>query len=175
MLDEDKKCTLTLTRAQPLKMAGRKWSRKRERYKTALTDSWTVSLNVRDPWESIARQINPGSLPNASVTTPHARPVAYWSWIGWRETILSTRTFGLGLFYEEKVLGGKVSYIYIWYAFDVFACVLWAIYFLGFYMFKIHVFPKLFFTEVFKWSDAIFPSRWHDGQEKYQSSSRSMM
>jgi len=113
VLDEDKKCTLTLTRAQPLKMAGRKWSRKRERYKTALTDSWTVSLNVRDPWESIARQINPGSLPNASVTTPHARPVAYWSWIGWRETILSTRTFGLGLFYEEKVLGGKVSYIYI--------------------------------------------------------------
>ena len=60
-------------------------------------------------------------------------------------------------------------------AFDVFACVLWAIYFLGFYMFKIHLFPRLFFSELFKWYDAIFPSRGHDGQVKYQSSSRTMI
>ena len=60
-------------------------------------------------------------------------------------------------------------------AFDVFACVLRAIYFLGFYMFKIPLFPRPFFTELFKWSDAIFPSRGHDGQEEYQSSSRSMI
>ena len=66
-------------------------------------------------------------------------------------------------------------HIYMHVAFDVFACVLWAIYFLGFYMFKIPLFPKLFFTELFKWSDAIFLSGGHDGQVKYQSSSRSMI
>ena len=42
-------------------------------------------------------------------------------------------------------------------------------------MFKIPLFPKLFFTELFKWSDAIFLSGGHDGQVKYQSSSRSMI
>ena len=40
-------------------------------------------------------------------------------------------------------------------------------------MFKIHLFPSLFSSELFKSSDAIFLSRGHDGQEKYQSSSRS--
>ena len=39
-------------------------------------------------------------------------------------------------------------YIYIWYAFDAFACVLRAIYFLGFYMFKIRLFPRLFFSSL---------------------------
>ena len=35
----------------------------------------------------------------------------------------------------------------------------WAIYILGFYMFKIPLFPRPFYKELFKWSDAIFPSR----------------
>ena len=39
------------------------------------------------------------------------------------------------------------TYIYIWYAFDAFACVLGAIYFLGFYMFKIPLFPRCFFSQ----------------------------
>ena len=38
-------------------------------------------------------------------------------------------------------------------------------------MFKIPLFPRLFYTELFKWSDA----SGHDGQEKYQSSSRTMI
>ena len=51
----------------------------------------------------------------------------------------------------------------------------WAIYFLGFYMFKIPLFPKPFYIELFKWSDAIsLPCR-HDGQEKYQSSSENIL
>ena len=34
---------------------------------------------------------------------------------------------------------------------------------------------QAFLPELFKWSDAIFPSRGHDGQVKYQSSSRTMV
>ena len=43
--------------------------------------------------------------------------------------------------------------------------------FLGFYMFKIPLFIRLFYTELFKWSVVIFTYPGHDGQEKYQSSS----
>ena len=42
-------------------------------------------------------------------------------------------------------------------------------------MFKIPLFPRLFFTELFKWSDAISLPCGHDGQVKYQSSSRTMV
>ena len=42
-------------------------------------------------------------------------------------------------------------------------------------MFKIPLFPRLFYIELFKWSDAISLPCGHDGQEKYQSSSRSMV
>ena len=53
----------------------------------------------------------------------------------------------------------------------------WAIYFWDFICLKsiYFYFPCAFFSELFKWYDAIFPSRGHDGQEKYQSSSRSML